>query len=213
MKCGHVLKWYELIPIFSYIFLKGKCKSCGQKISIFYPTMELLSGILFALSFLLFGFNIELLYALSLSSYFIIVCVTDFNYYIIPDDITIFFGIIIAILNTINYGATGSLIYLIYGLIMFMFMLVLGFLGKLLFKKESLGGGDVKLLFVLGMTMPIAMSFVGVFLASFLAIIPSVYLLIKKKTNVIAFGPFLLGSFLIIYFAQIDINFVLNLLY
>lgn len=213
MNCGHVLAWYELIPIFSYLFLKGKCKSCGQKISVFYPTMELLSGILFALSFHYFSFSIDLLIALSLSSYFIIICVTDLNYYIIPDSVTTFFGIVIMILNFFKFGATGAAEHLLYGLIMFVFMYALGLFGKVAFKKESLGGGDIKLLFVLGMCMPIGMSFVGVFLASFIALIPALVLLFKKKSTVIAFGPFLLGSFLILFLSRINLDYILNVLY
>lgn len=54
-KCNHKLSWYELIPVLSYIFLKGKCKNCKEKISIMYPVVELISGILFALSIIPLG--------------------------------------------------------------------------------------------------------------------------------------------------------------
>ena len=57
--CNHKLKFYELIPVLSYIFLKGKCSSCKKRISIFYPFFELLTAILFTISYLIFGFNLK----------------------------------------------------------------------------------------------------------------------------------------------------------
>ena len=84
-KCGHMLKWYELIPIFSYIFLHGKCHNCKTKLSIMYPLSELFCGILFAISFYSFGFSYNLWIAIILSSVMILVTVSDLTYMIIPD--------------------------------------------------------------------------------------------------------------------------------
>lgn len=209
-KCKHILSWYELIPIISFIIQKGRCRSCKEKISVFYPLMELFSGILFAISFYSFGFSYELLMALSLSSMLIIITVTDLNYYIIPDEVNIFFGILIFIINIFIYGFIGSLKYLGFGLIMFLFMYCLMLIGNFIFKQESLGGGDIKLLFVLGMVCPLILSFFGLTLGAFLALPTSLFLYLKHKDKILPFGPFLVSAFLIIYLLKIDAKSVID---
>lgn len=204
--CNHKLSPIELIPILSYIFQKGKCKNCKQKISIFYPLIELFTGILFAISFYSFNFTLDLVLCLLVSSMFVIIIITDLNYYIIPDEINIFFGIAIIIVNIFKYGLIGSLKYILYGFSMFIFMYLLMLLGNKIFKEESLGGGDIKLLFVLGMTMPIVLSFIGVAFASFIALPVSLIILYKKNDKIIPFGPFLVGAFLIILLLKLDID-------
>ena len=133
-KCNHKLKFYELVPVFSYIFLKGRCKNCKEKISIMYPVIEFLTGILFALSYYVYGLSPSLVYSLLLSSLFIIITVTDLNYYIIPDSILIFFGLLIFIYNIITKGILDACTYVVYGLIIFLFMYGLMKLGNFLFK-------------------------------------------------------------------------------
>ena len=93
-KCNHSLKWYELIPVFSFIIQKGKCRKCGCRISLFYPLIELLTGILFLISYLVFGFSIEFILSILISSFLVIVIVSDFSYLVIPDEVTIFFVLV-----------------------------------------------------------------------------------------------------------------------
>lgn len=212
-KCNHILRFYELIPVISYLIQKGKCRNCHEKISLFYPLMEIFSGILFSISFYSFGFSYDLLMALALSSMFIIIIVTDLNYYIIPDEINIAFSIIIFIINILIHSSIlEALKYSAFGLIMFLFMYALMIIGNFLFKQESLGGGDVKLLFVLGMTSPIILSFFGITLAAFLALPISIYLYLRHKDKVLPFGPFLVAGFLIIYLLKIDVSDIYNFL-
>lgn len=209
-KCNHKLSFLELIPVFSYIFLKGRCKACKEKISIFYPLIEFFTGLLFATCFYSFSFSYDLLISLSLVSLLSIVIVSDVNFYIIPDEVTIFFGILIIIINILKYGFVSSLTYILYGVIMFLFMYLIMILGKFMFKEEALGGGDVKLLFVLGLTLPIMSSFLSLILATLIAFPISLYLLLSKKDKIIPFGPFLVLGTLIIFLMKIDINTVIN---
>ncbi|MCI5733808.1 MAG: prepilin peptidase [Tenericutes bacterium] len=209
-KCNHKLSFLELIPVLSYIFLKGRCKACKEKISLFYPLIELFTGLLFATCFYSFGFSYDLLISLSLVSLLSIVIVSDVNFYIIPDEVTIFFGILIIIINILKYGFVSSLTYILYGVIMFLFMYLIMILGKFMFKEEALGGGDVKLLFVLGLTLPIMSSFLSLILATLIAFPISLYLLLSKKDKIIPFGPFLVLGTLIIFLMKIDINTVIN---
>ena len=210
--CKKKLKWYHLIPILSYIFLKGKCKYCGKKISVFYPVAELLCGILFAVSFYSFGFSYELIIAILLSSLFIITMITDLNYYIIPDQINIIFAILIFVTNIFRLGLKTSLIYLLYGLVMFGIMYLLMLLGNLIFKEESLGGGDIKLLFVLGMILPIVLSFVSIVIATLIAFPIALIIYLKNRDKAIPFGPFLVAGFLLTFLLKIDVGTIYNFL-
>ena len=210
--CNHKLKFYELIPVLSYIFLRGRCKKCKEKISVMYPLVELFTGILFALSFYSFGFSAETILLIIISSLFIIIIVTDLNYYIIPDIILVVFGILILIYNLIFKGIGAMVIYLLYGALMFLFMFVLMKLGNAVFKEESLGGGDIKLMGVLGMTLKPIMSFFSLSIGAFVALPISLYIYKTKKDKVIPFGPFIVGGFLIVLFTKIDVQTIVNLL-
>ena len=211
-KCNHKLKPYELIPVFSYIFLKGKCKKCKEKISIMYPFVELCTGILFAISFYRYGFSIEIILALLLSSLFMIIVVTDLNYYIIPDSIVIIFGILIFIYNIISKGILDACTYAVYGLMMFLLMYLLMKFGNAIFKKESLGGGDIKLMGILGMINKPLVSVTALTIAAFVALPCSVYFLKKNKDKAIPFGPFIVIGFLLIMFFGIDVKDIIEFL-
>ena len=115
-----MLKWHT---VFSYIFLKGKCRKCKQKISIMYPVIELITAILFALSYYVYGLSIDLFLSLLLCSVFVIIVVTDLNYYIIPDSIIIITGVLIFIYNIITKGILDACTYVVFGLIIFIFIL------------------------------------------------------------------------------------------
>lgn len=211
-KCNHKLKPYELIPVFSYIFLKGKCKNCKGKISIMYPFVEFCTGVLFAISFYRYGFSIEIILALLLSSLFMIIVVTDLNYYIIPDSIIVFFGILIFIYNIISKGILNACTCVVYGLLIFLLMYLLMKFGNAIFKKESLGGGDIKLMGILGMINKPLVSITGLTIAAFIALPCSIYFLKKNKDRVIPFGPFIAAGFLLIMFLGIDVKDIVEFL-
>ena len=100
--CGYELKWYELIPIFSFLFLKGKCSNCKQKISWLYPINELFCGILFLVSYYSYGFSLELVIALALSSLLVLVIASDITYMIIPDRFIVSVSILIIVVKLIK---------------------------------------------------------------------------------------------------------------
>ena len=209
--CNHKLKFYDLFPVLSYIFLKGKCRYCKKSISPFYPILELLTGLLFAFCFIKFLFSLKLFLALILSSLFIIVIVTDFKYYIIPDSILVISLLLIYIYNYLDKGFISSLKYLGYGLVIFIFIYSVMLIGNTILKKESLGGGDVKLLGVLGTTFLPLLSFFSLTIASVLALIPALYISIKTKDKIIPFGPFIVFSFLLVLFSGLSIKDVINI--
>lgn len=212
-KCNNRLTFLELIPIFSYLFQMGKCKHCKTKISIFYPIFELTTGILFALAFYIFGFSINLLITLIFLSMSLIIIISDYFYYIIPDEVLIVSSILILILKTFDGGINMLLLSVRDGIIAFLIMFLIKKLGDFLFKKESMGGGDIKLLFVYGLTFGWPLAIISIFIASFIGLPISLILLLinKNEERIIPFGPFLSLASLIIIFFNINISFIINL--
>ena len=211
-KCNHKLGASELVPIFSYIFQRGKCKNCGCKISPFYMCFELLTGILFALAYLVFGFSIDFYIAIVFISMSIIVIISDYQTMIIPDEVLIVSVVLLLIGMFIKGGISLTLESLINGIIAFGIMFLIKLLGDFIFKKESMGGGDIKLLFVFGLVLGYELSIISIFLASFIALPISLIILYRKKENIIPFGPYLSISALILLLSEINIDSILNLL-
>ena len=211
-ECKHTLSFLDMIPIVSYIMLKGKCRYCKKKIDPLSTYMELFTGILFALSYAIFGFSYELLIALGIVSMLSIISVSDISYYIIPDEVLVFFTAYFLIILTLSNGVMATLVNVLSGFIMFCIMYTIMLLGNFLFKKESLGGGDIKLMFVIGLVLSPLPSLLVIFFGSLIALPISFIILVRKQTKLIPFGPFLIIAFLCIYLTRIDTNMILSLL-
>lgn len=205
--CNHKLSWYENIPLFSYILLKGKCKSCHAKISGWYPAIELFTGMLFLISYYVFGLTAEFFISIIISSLVSIIFVSDINYYIILDSPLVIGSILIIIIKLISFGLKETLISIGSGLLVFGVMYLIMLLGNFIFKKESLGGGDIKLSFVAGLVLGPKLGIMYIVFGAFLAFPYAMYITIRNKENMLPFGPFLISSLLIIY---LDYNFFLN---
>ncbi len=210
--CGHKLHFYELIPIFSYIFLRGRCLKCHKKIDSIIPISEILGGLLFSTAYYLFGFSYNLVIALLIAALFIIIVTTDVTYYIIPDEIIITFSILFLIVEFLSGGIKNVGMHLLTGILLFIIMYLIMLLGEKLFKKESLGGGDVKLLFLFGLVLDPLLGIFTIFLGSLIALPISIFILYKEKNNMIPFGPFLLLAFMLIYYSGITSEQIINLL-
>lgn len=217
-KCKHILKWYELIPIFSYFIQCGKCRICKTKIPISYVLMELCTGILFAVCYHVFDTPLDIAISLVFVSSLIIIIISDIEYMIILDEILIFAIIGIIILNVINISLTSGIVIGLYetaikvlaGIGSFATMLLIKKLGDFLFKQESLGGGDIKLMFLIGLVIGYEMSICNIFFATFLAFPIALLLLITKKDNMIPFGPFLSMSAILLFVWGIDFMDIIN---
>ena len=211
--CNHKLRFWELIPILSFFLQGGKCTSCKQKISWFYPVFEACCGLTFAFAFVSYGFTWQLLIALTFISMLIIIMVSDFNFMIIPDEILIIFGILLGIEITCVYGFSQLIMSLGNGVIAGIFIYVLKLIGDFIFKKESMGGGDIKLLFVFGLVLGWESAVFSIFLGSLIGLPLSLIILFRKKDHIIPFGPYLSLGAILILLTKIDINWLLNLLY
>ena len=202
--CKKSLKWYMNIPIFSYIFQKGKCAYCHKKIGPIYFICELLGAILFPLNFYLFDFTPYFFLATIMDCVLIVTIVSDFLYFYISDRVIIISFILIFITLYFDIGLTDSLYRVVSAIILFLVMIGIKILGNSMFGRESLGDGDIKLMAVIGLSLGIIDSFVTLFFASVIALIFSIITLSKHKDGVIPFGPFLImGALIMIYFGSI----------
>lgn len=218
-KCKHKLKWYELIPVLSFLIQGGKCRKCKSKISYFYPVIELLTGILFVTSYLIFGISFNFVLSVLISSFLVIVIVSDFNYLIIPDEVTIFFSIASLVIQAI-FDYKLAIASLVYGLFLFAVMYLIMYIGSKIMHEEALGGGDVKLMFFIGTMLnvmnPISFSDLSslinlsnglfqIFLSNFLAFPFALYSYFTKHKRGIPFGPFILLALLVMFLTSTDI--------
>ena len=210
-KCNHKLKFYELIPVISYIIQKGKCTKCKEKIGLFYPVFELITGIMFSLSYLIYGYNAEIIIVLTFISMLIIITISDVKYMIIPDNVLLFFTTLLLIEIGIIKGITSIPLSLLNGILSFTMMFLIKKFGDLIFKKESMGGGDIKLMFVIGMVLSLEKAILNVFLASLIGLPISIILMKNNKTHIVPFGPLLSISACILILTKININDLLNL--
>jgi leader peptidase (prepilin peptidase)/N-methyltransferase len=192
-KCNYSLKFYDNIPIVSYLVLRGKCRNCQVAISLQYPLVELLTAIMALLLFWKFGLSLKLLFAFIFTCSLIVITFIDLEHQIIPDIITLP-GIPICFLMAVFAMGIpwleAALGLLIGGGILY--AIALGY--ELIRKAEGMGGGDIKLLAMLGAFYGWKSLFFILFVSSFLgAIVGLTVMLVKGKDMkyAVPFGPFL----------------------
>ena len=211
--CNHSLGLFDLMPIFSFVFLRGKCRYCKAKLPIYEPLMEIATGLFFSLSYIKFGFTYDFYISCILISLSVIIYVTDFQDMIILDSPLIISSILIFILKWANFGVLEALYSLLHGLVLFIFMLFIGLLGKKMFKREALGGGDIKLSFVIGEALGIQYALISLVFSTFLALPYAFYAIIGNKSREVPYGPFLASSLWFIHFFKDKFQYVLKIFY
>ena len=147
---------------------------------------------------------------ISITFSLIIVIISDIEYMIILDEVLIFAIIAIIIVDLINIGLYETAMNIIAGTGAFVTMYLIKKLGDVMFKQESLGGGDIKLMFLVGLVIGYPMSVCNIFLATFIAFPIALYLLIAKKDNIIPFGPFLSMAAIILYIWGLTFTDIIN---
>lgn len=186
MNCGYQLRWYDLVPVFSYLCLRGRCRKCKEKISIQYPVIEALNGVLYCIIFAEYGFSIEtLLYALLFSA-LITLSVIDFRTYEIPLGINIFIlalGLVRVVTDYTNWLGYAIGLFCVSGFLYLIYLVT---------KGRGIGGGDIKLMAVCGILLGWKLVILSFVLG---CIIGSVIHLIRMKVSgeghVLAMGPYL----------------------
>jgi leader peptidase (prepilin peptidase)/N-methyltransferase len=201
-KCSTPLKWYDLVPIFSFIIGKGKCRYCREGISLRYPATEILNGILYIVVYLKFGFTIEFFFYSIIFSILIVITFIDLEHMIIPDILIVLiisFTILYKFVSYILYNKAPELLNSIGGLIFSSILFIL----IILVSKGGMGTGDVTLIGSLGFILGIKNISLTIFLSFILGAIISIILLItkiKNKKDPIPFAPFIILAFFIVLF-------------
>lgn len=210
--CNHHLRWYELIPVVSYIIQRGRSRCCKSIIPISYLIIEVVTGILYMVSYHSFGFSYEFIISLVFISSLITIIVSDIEYMIILDEVISVSCILIIILDLIFFGIDYTAMKIVAGVLAFVSMYVIKLIGDKLFKRESMGGGDIKLMFLFGLVIGYALSMCDIFLATFIAFPVAIYVLFSRRDNLIPFGPFLAMGAILIHISKVDFNSIINFL-
>lgn len=209
--CGHRLRTWELIPVLSYFLQRGKCRGCQSRISPLYPSVEFLTGVLFATAPLFVGWTGELIIALTLISLFIIIFVSDLAYMIIPDKVLLVF-VGIFLLERFFIPLTPWWNSLLGAAVGFGLLLLIAVVSK-----GGMGGGDIKLFALIGFVVGTKMLLLSFFLSTLLGALlglAGMAMGIVKKGKPIPFGPYIaVGTLLAYYFGDTLIEKYLSLFF
>lgn len=199
-KCGHDLSFVDLIPVFSYLSLRGKCRYCKGTISFRYPMVEIFTSLIFVAVFFKFGIGIDAILHAVFVSLLIVIIFTDLETQTIHDYLS-FGGIVTGILYGLYTGGIiSSLIAMVIG---GLFFLSVRQIGWLIYKKEAMGEGDVLLATMLGAFFGMEGMVLSIMLSFLLGAVISLILLglkVKKRGEEVPFGPFMAIAALIVVF-------------
>ena len=208
-KCKTKIKFYDNIPVLSYLILRGKCRNCKTKISLQYPVIEALTSILTLFIVYIMGLTYWTAVALLVTYCLIILSVIDFKLYIIPDRFSIgltVLGLIVFFINPVFQGNLTIRFIQCFasGAVAFFGLWGMAVLCSFIFKKEAMGGGDIKLIAAVGVLTGFSGVISTLIISSFSALVYYAVLFILKKNpqnKTIPFGPFIsIGLFINILF-------------
>ncbi len=193
-KCKNQIKFYDNIPLLSWLILGGKCRFCKESISFRYPLVELLNGLAYVFFWHYLGFSLHFFAGIFLSSVLIAIFFIDLDFQIIPDILTIP-GMIIGLGISFFPGGIGIVSSAIGLIIGGGVLYLIAVLGDWLFKKESMGGGDIKMAAMLGAFLGwqkvVFIFFGGAVIGLLASIIVMTFSKKVRQTRMIPFGPFL----------------------
>ncbi|MBR4085024.1 MAG: prepilin peptidase [Lachnospiraceae bacterium] len=209
MKCGYQLRWYDLVPLFSWIFLGGRCRQCKEKISFQYPLIEAVNGVFYVVVFYHYGLSIESLLYCLLFSALLALSVIDFRTYEIPVGFNYFILILglIRLVTDLQNWSTYCIGFLVVSGFLYLLVILSG--------GRAMGGGDVKLMatcgLLIGWKLIILAFFVGCVLGS---VIHVIRMKVSKQGHVLAMGPYLsMGIAIAVLYGEPFLNWYLNMFF
>ncbi len=191
--CGRQIYWYDNVPIFSFLWLRGRCRACHTRIPLRYPIIELANGVGYLLVVWRFGFTWPTIVYAGLVSVFLVVSWIDWDHKIIPDAITLP-GIVVGFLCATLLLPTGWINSLVGILVGGGLLLVLAWVSPFLFGKEGMGGGDIKFLAMVGAFLGWQQALLTLMVGSVVGAVVGIALLATKvlqRGQYIPFGPYL----------------------
>ncbi|OMH40519.1 prepilin peptidase [Desulfurobacterium indicum] len=211
-KCNSPIKWYDNIPIISYLLLKGKCRYCGEKIPPIYPLVELLSGLLTAGIFFRFGISFDSFYYSILTWFLIVISAIDIKELMVPVKpcyIVMVLGILLSPF-THSVSLIDSILGASLGAGIILFIIESYFIFR---NKEGMGYGDANIMAVIGAFLGWKKVFFVIFFASLIGAIVGIIFIIsgKDSESPLPFGPFLaIGGYLTIFLGDLLLKFYLG---
>ena len=208
MTCGYQLRWYDLIPLFSYLFLRGRCRKCHTKLSLQYPLVEGLNGALYLIVFLANGWNYTSVVYCLLTSALIVLSVIDWRTMEIPNGINLFILILGVAAVVLDWQHWKEHVIGMFSVSLFLLLIYLITVGR------GIGGGDVKLMFGAGLLLGWKEAIFAFILG---CIIGSVIHLIRMKVSGaehrLALGPYLsIGIWIAALWGQYPVDWYLSML-
>lgn len=195
--CERQLTAIDLLPVLSYVLLRGKCRTCKAKVSPIYPSMELLTGILFALAYVHFGLTAEFFVALLFISMLVCITVSDIAYMLIPNKILLFF-LPLLVVGRIFSPLTPWWDSLLGAVVGFGMLYIVALLSR-----GGMGGGDIKLFFVIGIVLGTVKTLLTLAFASAIGLVIGIIVLRmtkKGRKTPVPFGPSIALAAIILYF-------------
>jgi len=200
MQCQKRLQMIDLIPVFSYLFLGGRCRHCGAAYSSRYAVVELLTGCLFVWCYTVFGIGFPLIKALILTSFLLVITYIDYDHQLILDKVLLFMAGAGALIECLTPSV--GLLSIIAGSLAGGGLLLLIAIAS----KGGMGGGDIKLATVLGIYLGAKLTLLALFLSFVIGGVVAVFILLLKRKgrrDCIPFGPFIAaGAFLSLLYGQ-----------
>lgn len=210
--CNTRLKWYDLIPIFSYLFFKGECKYCKEKISFKYPSIEFLTATAFLITYINYGLSLYLIKYIILWCFLIVISIIDIKFqdvYAVTTIPGIVIGVIIAIIQNMIYS-TPFWNYILGGVI------AAGVIALIVYTTGGMGKGDIEIAALCGVFIGWKYSMIMIFLSFIIGATIGVILIISKKRgrkDYIAFGPFIaLSTLFTVFYGSYILNYYVGLL-
>lgn len=209
--CFTTIKWFDMIPLISWVILKGRCRACKTAISKRYPLIEFLTGIIFVFCFLIFHISYSLISAIFLSCFLIVITFIDIDHQLILDKVLIWLAGTGVVIN-ISLNSLSILDMLIAALVGGGIMLVIA-----IASRGGMGGGDIKFAAALGIWLGWKLTLLTLLLAFILGGLGGVAVLLLKlkgRKDYIPFGPFIaLGAFISLLYGNRIINwYIINFL-
>ena len=208
MTCGRKLKWYDMVPVFSWLVLGGKCRNCKSKISVQYPIIEGVNGILYVMICAVNGLEWSSVIYCFMASALLVLSIIDWRTYEIPFGINVFLfvlGIAMTILDRGNLAEHLIGMICVSGLLGILYLLTGG---------RAIGGGDIKLMFACGLILGWKLILLAFFLGCIIgSVVHIIRMSVKKAGRMLAMGPYLsAGIFLAALWGNAWINWYLSLL-
>lgn len=196
--CKKPIVWYDNIPLLSYILLRGQCRQCQAKISIRYFLVEFITGMVFVSAVMWLGLTIHAAVFVYVFCSLFVSSLIDFQYKIIPDEITCYgmlVGLIASYFFPVMHGEVDARLAIADSILGLLcgggIIYLLAIVGGIIFRKEAMGGGDIKLVAMIGAFLGVKLTIIAFLLSPYFAILIAIYYKFYKKEETIPYGPFL----------------------